>query len=91
MVSRNQGTQQLQWLVRLSIIALPALLLLAVTGGYWIAGRALKPIHQITQTAARISQGQDLDKRIHLGGGTDELHQLADVLDNMIHRFGSGV
>ncbi len=87
MVSRNQGTQQLQWLVRLSIIALPALLLLAVIGGYWIAGRALKPIHQITQTAARISQGQDLDKRIHLGGGTDELHQLADVLDNMINRL----
>ena len=28
MVSRNQGTQQLQWLVRLSVIALPALLLL---------------------------------------------------------------
>ncbi len=87
MVSRNQGTQQLQWLVRLSIIALPALLLLAVIGGYWIAGRALKPIHQITQTAARISQGQDLDKRIHLGSGTDELHQLADVLDNMINRL----
>lgn len=84
---RKQGTQQLQWLVRLSIIALPALLLLAVIGGYWIAGRALKPIHQITQTAARISQGQDLDKRIHLGGGTDELHQLADVLDNMINRL----
>ena len=87
MVSRNQGTQQLQWLVRLSVIALPALLLLAVIGGYWIAGRALKPIHQITQTAARISQGQDLDKRIHLGSGTDELHQLADVLDNMINRL----
>lgn len=87
MVSRDQGTQQLQWLVQLSMIALPALLLLAVIGGYWIAGRALKPIHQITQTAARISQGQDLDKRIHLGSGTDELHQLADVLDNMINRL----
>ena len=62
-------------------------MLLAVIGGYWIAGRALKPIHQITQTAARISQGQDLDKRIHLGSGTDELHQLADVLDNMINRL----
>lgn len=86
-VSGNQGTQQLQWLVRLSVIALPALLLLAVIGGCWIAGRALKPIHQITQTAARISQGQDLDKRIHLGSGTDELHQLADVLDNMINRL----
>ncbi len=87
MVSRDQGTQQLQWLVRLSIIALPSLFLLAVIGGYWIAARALKPIQQITQTAARISQGQDLDKRIHLGSGTDELHQLADVLDNMINRL----
>lgn len=87
MVSRDQGTQQLQWLVQFSIIALPALLFLAVIGGYWIAARALKPIHQITQTAARISQGQDLNKRIHLGSGTDELHQLADVLDDMINRL----
>lgn len=87
MVSRDQGTQQLQWLIHLSMVVLPALLILAVIGGYWIAGRALKPIQKITQTAARISQGQDLHKRIHLGKGTDELHQLADVLDDMINRL----
>ncbi|NBJ91674.1 HAMP domain-containing protein [bacterium 1xD42-62] len=87
MVSQNQGTRQLQWLVRLSMIALPGLFVVAVIGGYWIAGRTLRPVHQITRAAAQISQGQDLDKRIHLGSGTDELHQLADVLDNMIGRL----
>ncbi len=87
MVSQVQGTQQLQWLVRLSLIALPSLFVLAVIGGYWIAGRALNPVYKITQAAAQIGQGQDLNKRIHLGSGTDELHQLADVLDSMISRL----
>ena len=87
LVAQSDGTWQLHWLVRLSLIALPALVVLAVIGGYWIAGRALKPVHKITQAAARISQGQDLNQRIHLGSGTDELHQLADVLDNMISRL----
>lgn len=86
-VSEAQGTQQLEWLVRLSLVALPALLFLAVIGGYLIAGRALRPINKITQAAAQISQGHDLNKRINLSDGTDELHQLAEVLDNMIGRL----
>ena len=86
-VSEHQGTQQLSWLVRLCTIALPALLVLAVLGGYWIAGNALKPVKQITQAAAQISQGHDLNRRIGLGEGTDELHRLAAVLDDMIARL----
>lgn len=43
-VSEDQGTQQLASFVRISSIALPALLILAVIGGYWIATRALKPV-----------------------------------------------
>lgn len=86
-VEQGDGMKELHWLVRLSLFALPALLILAVIGGYWIAGRALNPVQKITRAAARISQGQDLDQRIHLGSGTDELHQLADVLDNMIGRL----
>ena len=86
-VSQGDGTWQLHWLARLFLAALPALLVLAAAGGYWIAGRALKPVHRITQAAAQISQGQDLNRRIHLGSGTDELHQLADVLDDMISRL----
>lgn len=86
-VSQDQGVQQLQGVIRLSLISLPALLVFAVIGGYWIAGRALRPVAQITQAAAQISQGQDLEKRIGLGEGADELHRLAKVLDDMIGRL----
>lgn len=86
-VGENQGTQQLALIIRVSAIALPAFLLLAVVGGYWIAGRTLKPVNKITEAAAQISQGSDLNKRIHLGDGTDELHQLANVFDAMFSRL----
>lgn len=86
-VSENQGTQQLESIVRISAVALPVLLLLAVIGGYWIAARAMKPVHKITEAAARISQGRDLKQRIHLGEGKDELHELANVFDGMFARL----
>ena len=86
-VSENQGTHQLKSVVRISSVVLPVLLLLAVIGGYCIASRAMKPVHKITEAAARISQGRDLKQRIHLGEGEDELHQLAAVFDDMFARL----
>lgn len=86
-VSEHQGTRQLASVVRISAVALPVLLLLAVIGGYWLAGRALKPVHKIAEAAAQISQGRDLNKRINLGNGSDELHELADVFNEMFGRL----
>lgn len=88
-VSEHQGTQQLTTLVRISAVGLPVLLILAVLGGYWIASRALEPVHKITEAAAQINQGRDLNKRIDIGKGTDELHQLADVFNDMFSRLDS--
>lgn len=86
-VSEDQGTQQLASIVRISSIALPALLILAVIGGYWIATRALKPVRKIAESAAQISHGKDLSKRIDIGSGSDELHELADVFNDMFSRL----
>lgn len=86
-VSEDQGTQQLASIVRISAIALPALLILAVIGGYWIASRALKPVHKIAEAASQINQGKDLSKRIDIGSGSDELHELADVFNDMFNRL----
>lgn len=86
-VSEHQGTQLLASVVRISAVALPALLLLAVIGGYLIASRALRPVHRIAEAAAQINQGRDLNKRINLGKGTDELHELANVFDDMFSRL----
>ena len=86
-VSEEQGTTQLSTIAGISLILLPLLVLFAIVGGYLIAGKALKPIHEIADAASQISQGRDLKKRIELGEGNDELHQLANTFNGMFERL----
>lgn len=86
-VSRNQGARWMDSIVILSMWLIPALILLALAGGYFLAGRFLRPIQHMIQAASGIQQGQDLKKRIHLGKGQDELHQLADTFNSMMDRL----
>ncbi|MCD7736023.1 MAG: HAMP domain-containing histidine kinase [Lachnospiraceae bacterium] len=86
-VSETQGETELSAISRTSLILLPSLVLLAVIGGYLIARRALRPIRQISDTAAQIRQGDDLKKRIEIGEGKDELHQLAGQFNEMFTRL----
>jgi len=64
----------------------PITLLIAVSGGYFLARRALNPVHAITQTAKRISV-QQLSERISVNNPTDELGILAETLNEMIERL----
>ncbi|MCD8089079.1 MAG: HAMP domain-containing histidine kinase [Clostridiales bacterium] len=86
-VSETQGEVQLSAVARMSLILLPVLVLLAIAGGYIIAGRTLRPIDRISAAAARISQGGDLKQRIDLGEGSDEIHRLADRFNEMFGRL----
>lgn len=86
-VSEQQGAEQTSSFTSLSMILLLVLVLLAVWGGYLIAGKSLRPIQQIGQAAAQINQGRDLKKRIALGVGNDEIHQLARTFDEMFERL----
>ncbi|MCI8590833.1 MAG: HAMP domain-containing histidine kinase [Lachnospiraceae bacterium] len=85
--SEEQGVVQNSTLIQISIIFLPLLVLLASVGGYWIAARALGPIQEISRTADQIGRENDLKKRIDLGGGQDELHQLADSFNDMFEKL----
>jgi len=51
-----------------------------------VAGRALGPIRQITDTAATLSH-HTIDARIALHGPRDEVHTLADAFDAMLDRL----
>ncbi len=86
-VSENQGAVRLDEISRISLIILPALVLLAIAGGWAIAGRAFRPIRKMSETATHISSGDDLKKRIVLGEGSDELHQLGEAFNQMIARL----
>ena len=86
-VSRSQGARWMDAIVILSMWLIPLLILLALFGGYFLAGRFLRPIQQMIQAASGIQQGQDLKKRIELKKGQDELHQLADTYNGMMDRL----
>lgn len=76
----------LETLVIQSSIAMLLLALASIGIGWWIAGRALRPISEITATARRISE-QRLDERVGLRGPPDELQELAEQFDVMLDRI----
>ncbi|HUA72447.1 MAG TPA: HAMP domain-containing protein, partial [Solirubrobacteraceae bacterium] len=68
------------------IVALGAMTMVSVIAGWLLAGRALRPLRDITATARRVS-GENLGERISLEGPADELKQLADTFDGMLGRL----
>ncbi|MDE5965359.1 MAG: HAMP domain-containing histidine kinase [Lachnospiraceae bacterium] len=86
-VSVDSQPFQLSSVFHLLMLLLPLLLLLGIVGAYFIAGRSLAPAKQIVETVSQINQGQDLKKRIALGEGEDEFHQLANAFDAMFDRL----
>ncbi len=68
--------------------ALVAIGLVGVVGAYWVAGRALRPLHRVTAMARRLS-GETLDQRIHYAGADDEVAELAATFDAMLERIGA--
>ncbi len=60
-------------------------LLLAAIGGYWLAGKVLRPVKMITRTANEIN-ATDLRRRLHLQS-RDEFGELAATFDQMLARL----
>jgi len=54
--------------------------------GWYISGRLLRPVREITATARRASE-QHLGERLALAGPRDELKELADTFDDMLERL----
>jgi signal transduction histidine kinase len=61
------------------------LLLISIIGGYWLAGRALRPVKMITQMANEIN-ATDLRRRLNLKR-RDEFGALAATIDQMLARL----
>jgi two-component system sensor histidine kinase VanS len=67
-------------------IALGALLVVGLAGGWLLAGRMLAPLGRITR-ATRIAADGSLSHRIELPGRSDEFRELADAFDTMLARL----
>ncbi|ALA56662.1 sensor histidine kinase [Nitrospira moscoviensis] len=70
----------------LLIVAIPIALAVSLAGGWFLAGRALRPVDTITLAAQRIAAG-DLSQRLSVLDSPDEIGRLAGTFNDMIGRL----
>jgi signal transduction histidine kinase len=81
-----QRTVDLHSLLLGSAIALGVMTVASVLLGWLVAGRILRPLRTITDTARHISQ-DSLGQRLALPGPRDELTDLGEVIDGLLERL----
>ncbi|WP_320672232.1 sensor histidine kinase [Patulibacter defluvii] len=72
--------------VRSSLYVLAALLAVGLAGGWWLAGRVLRPLDELHRAVRMVAAGR-LDHRVRLRGPRDEFAEVADGFDRMLDRL----
>ena len=67
-------------------LLLPILGALGILASYWLASRAFRPIHRLTETALSITGG-DLRQRVPLPAARDDMRRLAMTFNSMLDRL----
>jgi len=84
--SLQQTQEMLHRLLVILLIALPVALIVSLAGGWFLAGRALRPVRSITEAAQRIT-AEDLSQRLTAPTSHDEIGRLAETFNEMIGRL----
>jgi signal transduction histidine kinase len=84
--AQGQSDAALHQLFLDSAIALAIMSVLSLWLGWVIAGRALRPLRTITETARDIS-ASNLHRRLNLEGPDDELKRLGTTVDGLLARL----
>jgi signal transduction histidine kinase len=84
--NRDVQSGTLDRLVTTSLLSLTVLVPLTALVGWVLAGRALRPVARITESARRASETR-LSERLALRGPRDEITELGDTFDAMLDRL----
>ena len=83
-IDRLANEQALESLRNYSLVTLGGLFIVSMIVGWFVAGRTLKPIKEITSVMDEIHSSKDLSRRISKESPNDELKKLADTFDEML-------
>lgn len=75
------------WL--LMLLSLPVVLLIAGGAGYWLSGRALRPVSDLIAAARAVAPSR-LGERIPVPATHDEIQLLAETMNAMLTRIEAG-
>jgi heavy metal sensor kinase len=87
-VQRDQVDDDVWRLTEMMLTAFALILVAAPLIGYWLAGRAIRPLATILHTTARLHP-DNLNERLPLRGSGDELDQLSATLNGMLDRLAN--
>ncbi len=76
----------MQNLLLILLISVPTLIFVAGLAGYFLAGKALKPIRDIATTTRHIT-AHNLDERITVEVARDDIGQLSQTINEMLDRL----
>jgi len=84
--SMDSVEQTLNRLLLVLLVSMPIALAVSLAGGWFMAGRALRPVDAITLAAQRIAGG-DLTQRLTVPASADEIGRLTKTFNDMIDRL----
>lgn len=76
----------LEAVISWSLVILGALAVIGTAGGWWLAGRVLRPLTDLRDATRAVATGR-LDHRVRLRGPRDEFAEVADSFDHMLDRL----
>lgn len=85
--STEENSTVVRTIIILSLVLFPMLVLIAALGGWLIARHSFKPVSRIMDTVNSIADGGDLNARIGLKHGKDEIHRLGATFDGLLDRL----
>jgi len=87
-IDRNISSRLVRQMLLYSALALGVLVVLAFALGWWVAGRALRPVHRMAAAAHRLSSA-NLHERIPLHRPKDELRELGESFNALLDRLAA--
>jgi heavy metal sensor kinase len=84
----DDANRALDRIVRTMFWFIPAVVLIASLGGYWLSRKALAPVDRIIEDSRTISFN-NLSRRLMVPHTGDELERLSETLNDMIQRLES--
>ena len=79
-------------MMRQALLFFPLLFLfIAIFVGYRIVKHGFRPVETISHIVRSIGEERDLSKRIRLGDGGDEIHQMAHTFNEMLDKIEDSV
>ena len=83
-ISIDEAVKTFSTNLQFAAAVLPVFIVLAAILAWSMTKRALRPVATITRTVQSIREDGDLSRRIALGEGGDEIHEMAATFDNLL-------